>query len=281
MGSQQFITPFTAYTHLRMANIKLLARAGYASRGIVYLVVGGLAALAALGEGGSTTDSRGALVTVLTAPFGKILLTALAAGLLCFAAWRLVQAMLDADCHGTSAKGLVIRSGLAVSGLTYISLAIFAASVALGWGFSGGSGSGGNSSETWTAKLLGQPAGAWLVAIIGLVIIGVGIAHFIKAWKAKFARRFEMNEQERDVIMPVSRFGLAARGAAFLIIGGLFIAAAVQHDPSEAGGLSDALYTLQRQPFGQWLLGALAFGLMAFGAYSVIEAFYRRVEIAD
>ncbi len=88
-----------------MANIKLFARAGYASRGIVYVIVGGLAVFAAFGEGGSTTDSRGALYTVLTAPFGKALLATLAAGLLYYAAWRLVQAVLEADCHGTSAKG--------------------------------------------------------------------------------------------------------------------------------------------------------------------------------
>lgn len=259
-----------------MASIKLLARAGYASRGIVYLIVGGLAALAAFGEGGSTTDSRGALFTVLSAPFGKLLLAGLGAGLLFFAVWRLVQALLDTDCHGTSAKGLVIRGGLAVSGITYISLGGFALSLALGWGFGG---SGDKSSEMWTAELLSQPAGMSLVAIVGVVIIGVAVAHFIKAWKASFERHFEMSEQERSFITPISRIGLVARGVAFFIIGGLFIAAAVQHDPSKAGGMSDALLALQQQPFGQMLIATMAFGLVAFGAYSMIEAFYRRVTI--
>lgn len=260
-----------------MARFQMLARAGYASRGIVFIIVGCLAALAALGEGGSTTDSRGALVTVLTAPFGEVWLTALAAGLMCFAAWRAVQALLDADAHGTSFKGLVIRAGLAVSGITYTSLGVVALSMVFGWGLGGG----GGSSESWTAELLSQPAGAWMVTLVGAAIIGVGIAHFVKAWKASFERHFAMTQRERAVITPMSRFGLGARGVAFLIVGALFIAAAIQHDPSKAGGLSDAFRALQQQPFGPTLLATLAFGLIAFGAYGIIEALYRRVGISD
>ncbi len=87
-----------------------------------------------------------------------------------------------------------------------------------------------------------------LVIAVGAVIIGIGVAHFVKAWKGSFERHFEMSEDERDVIEPVSRFGLVDRGISFMIIGGLFITAAVQHDPDKAGGLSDAFHTLQQQP---------------------------------
>ena len=41
--------------------VTVFARWGYAARGIVYVLVGGLAALAVIGQGGETTDSRGAL----------------------------------------------------------------------------------------------------------------------------------------------------------------------------------------------------------------------------
>jgi hypothetical protein len=257
-------------------NLRLVARVGYAARGVIYVIVGALAALAAIGRGGETTDSEGALVEVLGAPFGKILLAMVAAGLLCYSAWRAVQAVMDADSHGTDLKGLTIRSGLAVSAVTHIGLAFAAVSLIFGWG-SGGS---GESEQEWTARLLSQPYGAWLVGAVGLAFIGVGIAHGIKAWTARFERRFDMDQNEQKIITPLSRFGLFARGTVFVIMGGFFITAAIQNDPSEARGLSGALQALQGQTFGSILLGIVALGLVSFGAYSIIESIYRRIGTA-
>ena len=262
--------------HRAAEHLQIVARAGYAARGIIYLIVGALAAVAAWGGGGKTTDSRGALTEILIAPFGKILLTVVAAGLVCYAAWRAAQAVLNADDHGRDLKGFTIRAGLGVSAVTHFGLALFALSLVFGWGGSGGE---GGSEKEWTAWLLNQPFGPWLVGAVGITIVGVGIAHFIKAWTAKFERHFDMNANERKIITPVSRFGLFARGAVFLIAGGFFLVAAIQHDPSEARGLGGALQALQQQSFGSVLLGIVALGLVAFGVYSVIESVYRRISM--
>jgi hypothetical protein len=253
--------------------LRVLARIGYAARGVIYVIVGSFAALAALGRGDETPDSRGALVELLNAPFGKILLGMVAAGLVGYALWRAVQALLDADDHGTDMRGLVIRSGLAVSAVTHAALAVAAVGLIFGWG-TGGS---GDSSREWTAKLMSQPWGAWLVGAVGLAIVGAGVAHGIKAWRGDFRKRFEIDGQEQRYIMPVSRFGLYARGAVFIIIGAFVVTAAVQNDPSEARGLSGTLQALQDQPYGWILLGIVAVGLVAFGAYSIIESVYRRI----
>lgn len=265
-------------------NLSLVARTGYAARGVIYLIVGGLAALAAFGGGGETTDSRGALTELLNAPFGTVLLVVVAIGLLCYSAWRATQTVMDTDDHGTDLKGLLIRGGLAVSAITHVALAFFSLSMAFGLGRGGsspdsGQGSSQGSSQEWTAWLLSQPFGQWLVALVGAAVIGAGIAHFIKAWTANFERHFDMNAQEREFITPISRFGLFARGVAFLLIGGFFVVAAWQQDPGEARGLSGALQTLQQQPYGWALLGLLAVGLVAFGIYSLLESRYRRVTI--
>src|SRR6476661_1728925 len=72
-----------------------LARAGHAAKGVVYMVLGALAARAAFGLGGRTTDKQGVLETILTEPFGQILLALVAVGLIGYALWRFVQAILD------------------------------------------------------------------------------------------------------------------------------------------------------------------------------------------
>ena len=91
--------------------LEYLARLGYAARGIVYIIVGGLAFLAAAGQGGATTDSRGAVLTVLHNPGGWILVLVIGIGLLGHSLWRFCQAAFDADGLGHSSKAIAARIG--------------------------------------------------------------------------------------------------------------------------------------------------------------------------
>jgi hypothetical protein len=86
--------------------VEKLARFGYAAKGVVYAVIGILALQLALGQGGEATGPEGALSTIGQQPFGRALLAIMAAGLLAYALWRLVQAAVDPEHKGTDAKGL-------------------------------------------------------------------------------------------------------------------------------------------------------------------------------
>lgn len=257
------------------AALKLFARTGYAARGIVYLLVGGLAALAVMGQGGQTTGSKGALAQLLAAPMGKALLGALALGLTGYALWRCIQAITDTDHHGHGPKGLVIRAALAVSAVTHILLAVFAIRLIITLGDSGSENGGSDGTASW---LMSQPFGRWLVGAVGLVMIGVGIAHGIKGARAQFADNFDMPPQVQRWTYPICRFGLIIRGLVFMVVGTFFIVAAYQVNPEEAGGIAEVFDTFRKQPFGMWLMAFVAAGLFAFGAYSMLEAFYRRVD---
>nr|WP_264477817.1 DUF1206 domain-containing protein [Halomonas malpeensis] len=253
--------------------IRLYARLGYASRGIVYLLVGGLAALAVFGQGGQTEGSRGALERLLAAPFGKVLLGLIALGLLGYAMWRSIQAIKDTDGHGTDAKGVAIRTGLSISAITHTLLAFYAASLIFRLGASSDSG-GSQGTVSW---LFEQPFGRYLVAAVGACIIGAGVAHCIKGAKAKFDKHFAMPNATKRWAYPVCRFGLIIRGVVFLIVGGFFMIAAYHVNANEAGGTEEVFSFLRDQAFGQWLLAFVALGLFAFGAYSVLAAVYRRI----
>ncbi|MBT2774047.1 DUF1206 domain-containing protein [Halomonas sp. ISL-60] len=255
--------------------ITLFARMGYASRGIVYVLVGGLAALAPLGQGGQTEGSRGALERVLTAPFGNVLLGLIAVGLVGYAMWRTIQAVKDTDHHGSGAKGLAIRAGLLASAITHTLLAFFAATLI--FQYAGSSGDSGGGSQGVAGWLMEQPFGRWLVGGVGLIMIGVGMSHAFKGYKAKFDKHFAMPPQTQQWAYPICRFGLVIRGLVFVIVGSFFIIAAYQIDPNEAGGMGEVFSTLRGQPYGQWLLAFVALGLFAFGLYSVLAAIYRRI----
>ena len=247
------------------------ARIGYATKGIVYVVIGVLAVRAAFNVGGSTEGARGAILEIGSQPFGRILLALTAAGLFGYSLWRFIAAGVDPDRDGSDAKGIAKRLGYAVSGGVYLGLSIWAARIALG----GGSGNGGGSEDAWTAKIMAQPFGVWLVALVGAVIVAVGLHHFYRAYSARFMRRYDhgaMNQRQRLWARRLGRFGLSARGVTFVIIGGFLIQAARQSDPSETGGLPEALRTLEQQAYGPWLLGIVAVGFVAYGAYCISRA---------
>lgn len=256
--------------------IEPLARIGYTAKGVVYTLVGILAVQVAWGTGGSIEGSQGVMKTIAAQPFGSVLLILTAIGLVGYVVWRFVQALLDPDNKGTDATGLVKRIGYAVSGVTYALLTFSAVQLVLS-----GSGSNGNAQQTWTARLLSQPFGQWLVGLVGVIIIGVGLYHFYRAYKASFIEHYnhEMSAKEKHWAKRIGRFGLAARGVTFLIIGGFFIQAARQSDASEAQGLDAALATLAQQSYGPWLLGVVALGFVAYGIYCFSRARYRRFEV--
>ena len=255
-------------------------RCGYLAKGLVYTLVGVLAAQAALGAGGATTDARGALPQIIQAPFGQGLLAATAIGLVGYGLWRFVQAGMDTEHKGTAAQGLLTRGTYIIIGMSHLALALSALQLLLG---SAGDSSGGDSSaQDRTAWLLSQPFGQWLVGLVGIILLGVGLYQWYQAYNAGFRDQLKLAEmsgtQERWVTC-IGRLGFAARGSVFGIVGGLLIAAAIHAAPEEARGLGGALATLGEQPFGPWLLGVVAAGLIAYGGYVLVEARYRRMVI--
>ena len=257
--------------------IERIARLGYGARGAVYVVVGALALLAAVGQGGRAGDSKDALRAVLAGPFGAVVVGLIALGLLGFAVWRLVEAVTDADRRGTSAKGLAVRGAHLISAGLYLGLAASAASLSLGLGMSGGDG-----MHDWTAWLLAKPFGRWLVALGGLAVVGGGFGFLGKAWRGDVTDRLALDARARERWAgPIGRFGYAARGLAFLIIGGFLVAAAWHQRSSDAKGLAEAFALLRAQPYGWILLGLVAAGHAAFGAFGLIQARYRHIDAPD
>jgi Domain of Unknown Function (DUF1206) len=158
----------------------------------------------------------------------------------------------------------------------YLGLAAYALSLVL-LGSEGESTSDDHAARDWTAWLMAQPFGPWLVAAVGIGIIGAGVATVHYAWTADFKAEMTMSEWVCRWAAPVCRFGLVARCVLSLVVGIFLVLAAYRYDPSQARGIVGALSALRAQPYGQLLFGGVAVGLLAFGIYGLIEARFRRV----
>jgi membrane-associated phospholipid phosphatase len=262
--------------------VTTLAHAGYAAKAIVYLIIGGLALAVALNIGGGLVDQTGATQVIYHQPFGKFLLIISAIGWFGYALWCVIEATLDTEHYGTDAKGVIVRLGYAVVALTYGALAYFALSLATGKSSSGKSSNA--QAQDWTARLLAAPGGVALVIVVGLVVLGVAGALYYRAYTADFRKQLELSQASanvRDAIVLLGRIGNAALGVVFTVIGVFFIVAALQHNPSQAKGLSGALGAMLAQPFGHLLLALVALGLLAYGVYSLTQARYRRIRVPN
>jgi hypothetical protein len=255
--------------------LERLARLGYATEGAMYALIGLLAAGVAFGSGGHATGQRGALEIVAGSPFGGVLVGLIALGFLGYALWRGIQAITDPDGEGTDVKGIGKRAGYGVSALVYAGLAFSAVGLILG-----SASRGGRTPDDWTALLLSWPLGRALVVCAGLAVVGLGLRELYQAYKARFLKYLEldeMGERARRWTERWGRLGVAARGIVFCVVGSFLVRAALEHDPQEARGLGGALQTLAQQPFGAWLLGAVALGLVAYGLFMLSVARYRHI----
>ncbi|HJU89461.1 MAG TPA: DUF1206 domain-containing protein [Gemmatimonadaceae bacterium] len=255
--------------------IERLARLGFIAKGIVYMVVGMLALRAAMGRGGATTDSRGALRRIGDGAFGDVALVIIGVGLLGYALWQVISAVKDTDVRGSDAKGIAVRIGQAGRALAYGALGV----VALGL-IDGSAGRDREAAADWTARGLQAPFGKWLVIAVGASIAGYAIYQWYRAARKDVNKRLDLSGANPTIevwVERLARFGIAARGVVFAIIGVLIIRAGVEFDPSEAGGVRESLLTLGSQPYGAAILGIIAAGLIAYGLFQLANARYRWV----
>jgi hypothetical protein len=252
------------------------ARLGYAAKGFVYALIGVLAALAAwnvhVGQRGDEMNQRGVLNFLTRQWYGTAVLIAIAVGLSGYALWRLISATMNAED-----KGPAKRIGYAVSGITYAYIAYLSAKAVVG--------ERANTDDKGAARnLMDKPFGQILLVAVGCVVLGIAAAQAWNAVTANFKDVFKLKEMkrwERLTAIWLGRIGLAARAILFGLIGGFFIAAGVKHDVQSAGGVSQALKTLQHVPAGNWILTIDCIGLVCYGLFMFYEARYRRIRMAD
>jgi uncharacterized protein DUF1206 len=260
----------------RSTGFAWLVRAGFVARGLVYAVIGGLALALALGAAdGTTTNQQGALALVAGAPLGGVAVAILALGLLAYAAWQIGQAVVGHRLEDAERDDPADRIGKLGSGLAYLGLFVVAVKALIG---------AANTESTGPSRaaagVLGWPGGRWIVGLAGVVFVGVCCYLAYDGLSGSYldeSKTEEMTPGIRRTLDVVGRVGLFSRAVVFALIGYFLVRAAIDFDPAKAIGLDGALREVAQQPYGSWLLGLVAVGLLVFAASSFAEARYRRL----
>ncbi len=243
------------------------ARFGMIARGVLYAIIGISALLLSIGEGGKLLDGEQAAGEVKRQPYGDWLLVALGVGLACYGLWRFAQGALGHGKPGDDNKKVIVkRIGRAASGVTHMAFAVSA--------FQAGRGS---SRSSWVGRVLDWDGGRWLIVAIGVGFIGFGLHQLYRAYTAKFRKELDtgsMSANEEKWAIRIGRFGLAARGVVFPIVGWMMIRAGLDFDPAKAKGTGAALRTIATSQWGEILLPVVAAGFIAYALYMFVRARY-------
>lgn len=249
-----------------VAELETMARAGYAARGIVYLLLGYFAWTTGGGE--ATTNVMERLGEL---PLGAPMLILVALGMLGYGVFRIYGAAVDIKGKGNDAKGLFGRAGPTLSGLAHIGLAVVAVRIAIGLGEVGEGDGGRQMAET----AMTFPGGTLLVALAGAIGLAAGIGNLYKAWTCAFME--DLSADTPRLARWAGRAGYTARGVVFGLIGWQILALAIgwQHDQI---GMESAMTELRRR---DWLFPLIAAGLAAFGIFSLIMARWAQIRNED
>jgi len=244
--------------------VRVLTRVGLASIGLLHILIGVIALAVAFGAGGQA-DQSGALQAVASVPGGVFVLWLIVIGLVVLAVWQVLVAF---TAHGAGTKALEVVKAVVYAGLAYLTITVA----------SGGGHNSSSGEKTASARLLALPGGVFVLALIGLVIVGVGVGFIRNGATHRFERDLKLPpDRWAGAITVLGRVGYIAKGVALLLVGGLVVVAAVTFDPSKASGLDGSLKTLVSLPFGVVLLILIALGLMAYGLFWCVRAVRARL----
>lgn len=280
MSTSPIALPRKLVKHVQRANvskaIELASRIGYAARGVVYLGLGAVVLLAALDLTPRAKGAKGLLSAWADWPLGWALIGAIGAGLAGFAAWRILQAVFDADRHGRTLKAWAVRAGQAFSGLVYGGLALSAFEL-LDELEDVGELDEEQSARHAARTVLDLPHGDALLIAAGLAVFAFAIGNVVQGLMQDFSKRLDCDDKTCRRVVPLAKAGYGARGLASLPLGVFLVLAGLEARAGEAHSWGGALQAIERQPFGSCVLALVAAGLIAFGLFGLVEARYRRI----
>jgi uncharacterized membrane protein YidH (DUF202 family) len=250
--------------------VRLLARLGYVVSGLLHILIGVIAIEIATSGGGGEADQSGALSQLAATPGGVFILWVVVVGFAALGLWLVVSAFLPPP--GEKKRVGHFISAIA-KGIVYLVLAATAFAFARG-----GSTSSASSTGTASQDILTSPGGVVVIALIGAVIIVVGIYLLVKGLSKRFTKDLNVPRgASGKATVALGIFGYVAKGIVLGTVGVLFLVAAATGNAAKANGLDGALKTLATLPYGPIILVLVGVGLIAYGLYSFVRARFARL----
>ncbi|MEV7607109.1 DUF1206 domain-containing protein [Paenarthrobacter sp. NPDC089322] len=246
--------------------LRIAARAGYAVSGVFHVLIGVIAFQLAFGPSGEA-DVSGAVAQLAAQPVGPLLLWASFGACAALALWQLGNGILGyrKAADNKPAK----RLSAITQAIVFAGLAATIMSFVLGRGHNSRA-----AASDVTVTLMRAPFGILLLLGIGAAVMITGVVFAVRGFRRTFTKDLALSPHRapRKFQLVVGIVGYIAKGIALLLVGLLVIIATVRAQPEQSTGLDGSLRALKEQPYGPYLLAAVALGLIAYGLFLMVKA---------
>lgn len=252
--------------------LDVVARFGFAVLAVVHILIGAIALNVAFGGEGEA-EPTGALEQLAAGTVGPWIMWACAIGCFGLAAWQFSEGLLRSRRLPTKEQIPKIISSGSLS-IIYGSMAFTFARFAFG-----NETDSSESTRDFTASFLGTPVGNLVIIVVGGTVFGIGVYFVFKGLLRKFRPELRHFEDRRrgTLIEVLGVIGHIAKGVALILVGILFVAAVITHDPQRSTGLDGSLKALTDHPFGIPPLVAVAVGLICYGIFALVRSKFGRM----
>ena len=264
--------------------INTIRRAGFYAKGLVYTLIGALAAMAAFNLGGEISGRSGIVEFLQELPAGILLVGVVAVGLLAYSVWRFYEAIFDPQANASDGNRTDKRFTYAYSGLVYLFVAYSFAQPVVDAIFGGGGSSGKSTKKAALAGLLDTEWGLWAVAVIGIALVIMALRQFYRGYRGKYMKKIDDHpgdQREYQLVKKSGKIGYLARGVVFGILAFFVFQVMAAHNADEFKGTEGALRFLLEQPYGPILMGAVAMGLLGYGIFCFMVAWHSNMTNLD
>lgn len=257
--------------------VRWYSRIGFSAKGAVYILIGLISMLAAIGIG-NKNGQQGALASVASKPYGEIILWLIVLGLTGYITWLITQVLMEPVHDGSGYKGFFIRIGYFFAASFYVGLGIKFSILAIHSGQTGG------DKQLWMGQLLDMPIGRLAIALTGIGIFIYAVIQVVLGIIGTFTKNLntiQMKRTEMIITIQIGRIGFIARGITFGVLGGFLFYSGWTGESSQAMGIDGALAQIAQEPFGQVLLWFVSAGLFLYGVFEVLEGRSRNIKVSE
>jgi hypothetical protein len=203
---------------------------GCFSTGLIYVAIGVIAILSflRLKQGGA---DEGSLIAFLNDFLvGRIFIWIILSGSISYIIWRIYESLKDPYHYGTAAKGIALRTGIALSTIADALIAYSAILVLFGNTAIPENGQPRKQRQV-AGSMLQESWGDWVLMAIGFIIIATALIQLVYGVAKGYGERMNASQYRpgaRKTVYVLAVAGYIARGIILGIIGFFFIKAGLR-----------------------------------------------------